>query len=225
MTVKAGMEEAARSRRLIIVSASCLTLAFLFIGFYQFQQRQRLQNTSLHMALSLDPQEQEKTRKANISQATMLHEQWKGWAKDHKEVLRTMMYAKRGDPAVFNQLLQALPNRKESGMVAASFKENGTQFTWQPLGNNFSQSVIADPNIIAKRKEEQKAVEALFKEEFTAHGDVIVSRSVNVGPTYISLWASGKVTRTTAKLERVSRASRFVDGPPKVIISSYDFLR
>ncbi len=216
-------EQGKYQRRLAVVAAALFTTAAGMFGTFFYLQQSRFAPT--RNIMGLDPVSQEKTRRANIAQASVLRDHWRAWAEQHKSLLTEMRQAK-GNPAdLAVRLNEALPNFKTSGLPISDLKTNDAQFTWQPTGTKTFFAGVTDPVRLASINEERQFINKQFAEGLTKHKDVIISRSVNVGPTLIALWASGRVTVSTSRDVREGRGYISTDGEPQEIQPPYDFVR
>ena len=173
-----------------------------------------------------------------LEKANLLRDHWRVWAVAHQDLLRRLRQASPNDYATLMRVYSALPptSDKSAGVTSADVSFNpddfnagrGVLFTWQAKGLKMRVSdgmLRSDPDAQTKSDQADKALLEAMKQDFTKYHDIMLSESVAAGRSRITLWVDGRITEMTTQPQRIVGKPLYVDGPEKVIVPAYDFLK
>jgi len=156
-----------------------------------------------------DPAVRARARRQRVETALHLRGQRQGWAERNAALLRQMRQAGPDDLAALLRVYAQVPPSINLSSGDATF------------------TVLGTPPTLSHLRRSQGPLEVHLREDFARYRDMRVSRSLNAGPTDISLWASGRVTETTLT-DRVVGHTRFFAADPKEtaeIAPAYPFVK
>lgn len=236
---KPEVEDKRRNRRLGTVAITMFLLAIGVFGGLTYLQ--------LRAGAPIDPataqneeleQKVEATRPARLAKIKELREKWRPWAEKHKELLKRMLNAKLSDRVALMAVYSVIPatpdasdKTKVAGITrrdlvpddpAVLVRTGAPSFTWQPL-DKLSQPKM-DPKFKETYRRQKLFIAARLQENFARLRDIELSRSVNVGRSQLSLWASGRITESEAVRQPYRNGHILVDGPHQEVQPPYDFL-
>ncbi len=183
-----------------------------------------------------DKASEEKANKARDSAVAKTHtvrDAWRSWAWQHKTLLAAMLTASPNDKEAMVRVYDALPSTPEPLGINSLFKlpasndvENGAlSFTWQPLDKLNTSGHYTDAKAAAKDKMFEAFMANTRQKNFARYRDIELSKSVSLGGTKLTLWASGRVTEESRVRQFKPGGRAWADGPKKEILPPYDFLR
>lgn len=222
-------ESKKRDRRLLLTSLILFVISGSIFSVYLYGQHEPMRATRKNTTFydEMTPRVKEEARAKRIARVKMIREHWQNWALEHKELLTQMLNAQPHDQAMLARVYNALPQDPLKpgipGFSYADLNSNGVQFGWQPIGK--IKQNIADPLLLAKYNASQNSIGRRMLNDFAKHRDVELSSSMDIGPTNVTLWASGRVTEMTWIDGHVPGGPAFVEGEPQEIFPSYDFLK
>ncbi len=127
-----------------------------------------------------------------LEQAKELRAHLQGWSQDNRSLLQRMAQARPDDLSALMAMydsLQRLPFPLWTGDPRLGH------------GNEDAPFSVALPSrlTLSHLQRSQDSVETRMRRDFAQYHDLEVAQSVNVGRVHLTLWASGRVTRTTAR--------------------------
>ncbi len=158
--------------------------------------------------LDEDPAARNRARQQRIATALHLRGRLQGWAVRNAALLRRMRQANPDDfTALLNVYAQVPPTRTSAGEAA---------FTG-----------LGAPPTPSHLRRSQEPLDIDLREDFARYRDFRLSQSINTGRTFITLWASGRVTETTLTDRTIGRAPffGFARKDTADIAPAYPFLR
>ena len=173
--------------------------------------------------------EEAKERRDKIN---ALRAKWRGWAQRHREPLQKMLSAKATDQAAMWEVYDAVPSTPtiaDAGFTSRDLvtiediNQDRIFFTWNcPLD--------AGKGTNAETRERLRAWkvrhEAQLQRDFAEMRDIVITSSVNIGPTRLSLWASGRVTESRLELGAGFRQPVWKPRPTyQEVLPPYEFLK
>lgn len=225
-------------RKLVIVSLGLLIVASGFFGFVLYLQNHPPSTPSKpHTIVKVGkfevyiPQLAPGERDENIAKAKRLRELLRPWAMEHKTEIGRMLNTQGDDEqalaAVYN-VLPSQPRQKGSPVTFENLSAGTDKFTWDVGAEKMklSPSVLDDP---IQRGNHEKTIhfeQDRIHKNYIAYHDIAISQSANLGTTAIKLWASGRITETTLKIEntRLGGGKIFDDAAEQEIIPRYEFV-
>ena len=139
--------------------------------------------------LDADPAARNRARQQRIKTALRLRASLRGWAVRNAALLQQMRRANPNDLAALLRVYAQVPPTRTSAAEA----------TFTGLGA---------PPTLSHLRRSQEPLDVDLREDFARYRDFRLTRSVNTGLTFITLWASGRVTETT-HTDRVVGRTRF----------------
>lgn len=164
------------------------------------------------------------------TKANLLRDEWRSWALAHKDELKEMLTAQGDGYAEVDRVWKLLPVPplfEGSELKNSDFTSPPFMFTWTALPAGMEKNpVIQGDKVALKRfKKSQTFLEEQRRDYAKRFHDLAISQSVNPGKETITLWASGRITRTT-------HPDHYVQGTPlteqvtdEEIVPPYDFLQ
>ncbi len=129
---------------------------------------------------------------AQLEQARQLRAHLQGWAQSNRALLQSMAHAQPDDLAALMSVydsLERLPFPLWDGDPRLGRGSEDASFSIE-LPRRLTQIHL---------QRSQELAETRMRRDFAQCHDLAVSESVNVGAAHLTLWASGRVTRTTAR--------------------------
>lgn len=172
-------------------------------------------------------EESREMTEARINRARQLRETWRPWALKHKAVLQSMLKPAQGkEKEALDNAYAGLPGYlTEDGGTGLHFKDlnaNGMDFTWQPASKMHGTPTSISPRVQEAVSKENKFMAERLRSQYDKYHDIEISRSMNAGITHTTLWASGRITTTTAEVIHDPRGTTVREGIPREIVPPYD---
>lgn len=226
----------ARDRKLVGLSLLLFTVAggfFCYVLYLQRPPAPSTQHNSTRMVGGHEvyvPEISAAERNANIAKAKHLRELFRPWALTHKPELERMLNAQGDDEQALASAYNMLPHQpqyKGTNITRADLAAGQDQFTWD-VGiekMRLSPQMLNDP---LQRQNHEKTInfqkDRSHKDYVTYH-DIAVSQAMSIGVKFIKLWASGRITETTLKIENTRYGNKMFDDANEMeIVPPYEFL-
>lgn len=161
----------------------------------------------------ISAEDNRQTQIATIAKANDLRAQWFVWASRHKALLRDLVDGQQTDEKTLERVYAFLPPNQPLFTVSAPipFPAKAPAFSWQFLS-----------------KQQEKVVSGAherLRKNYRAFHDIALSESENIGPWRVTLWASGRVTKTSLVEQHVPGRPAFVETFPQEISPRFAFLK
>ncbi len=160
-------------------------------------------------------------QEARMKKAQALRDKWKGWALEHKGILKKMLNGSQSDQeAVWNTLPMTPSDPKSITLLDV---HNGlARYTWNSARRGVILHAVGIP---AKQMEREKFLERKYLNEyFQQYRDIQISMSCNAGKKTIGLWASGRITETETMKNPYESGKPVFREETRELVPPYDFL-
>lgn len=162
------------------------------------------------------PLESHESTETRVNKAKQMREAWKSWAIKHKGTLQTMLHPANGKEKealdrAYGELPAHLTEYGDTGIRFQDLNSGGTAYTWQPLGRLHSRPDPNNPRAQQGADKEQIGIGKRLNAQYEKYHDIEISRSINGGPAFVTLWASGRITVTTRKMVAGAKGSKVME--------------
>lgn len=224
----------ARTKRLTIAAAVVLLLSCGFFGSLFYLRRQAETNETQYEKriaaerVALEPTDVEFAKR--VQHLSMMRDKWRPWALQHKTGLKRMLTANANDRVALKVVYDAVPaiaTDKDAGFSKRELRSGPVRLTWQPGSKLWAKFKSSDFKLQKRNDEEIRNMETKVQKDFTSMRDIELSTSINTGRSRLSLWASGRITKSKW-IENPNPgpgAPSLVQAPLEEIEPSYDFLK
>jgi len=224
--MRTHVSESNKDKRIVALCLSLLTLSLgsiLFVLWLQY----RLGN---YHPTGYTPQLTTTEQKTVLTKATQLREKWRSWALAHREELKQMLQAQGDGYAEVDRVWRMLPvppNFTGSQLTNQDFTSPPYMFTWTALPSGMEkQPAIRDDKVSLERlKKSQSFLEDQRRQYARRFHDLAISQSVAPGHERITLWASGRITRTIQPDHYTPGTSPTEQNTDEEIVAPFDFLQ
>ena len=164
------------------------TCPYLTVEFRNVQLQPALTAGSVQDATTLLAQ----ASTQQLEQARQLRSHLQEWAQAKRSLLQSMVQARPDDLTALMSVYESLQRLPFPLWPGDPRLGNGTEDA--PFAIELP-SRLTLPHL----QRSQELMETRMRRDFAEDRDLAVAQSVNVGPAHLTLWASGRVTRTTAR--------------------------
>ncbi len=168
-------------------------------------------------------------RASFLVHANLLRDQWQPWAFKHKGMLNNLLRSKATDRGTLLHFYGLLPdNPMVAGMPPVIFNKHhrsSSDFTWQPALYYINPAKIPDPDSRKNVDKMKRSFMDHVQRRFTQYHDIEISRSMSIGTSAFTLWASGRITEETFLHQQIPGKPTLIDGVPQKVVPKYQFLK
>lgn len=184
---------------------------------------------SVHIVDQSSEESATAARTSFLTHANLLRDQWQPWAFKHKDLLKNLVGSRATDRSTLAHFYEVLPgNPMVAGMPHVGFSKHhrsSSDFTWQPALYYVNPATISDADSRKNVDRMKRSFMDHVQRRFIQYHDIEISRSMSIGTSAFTLWASGRITEETFVHQQIPGKPTLVDGVPQEIVPPYQFLK